>query len=438
MEKVTVSKKAPLKVLMFFTSIILGIAWAARGSFGHEQGAFWAGAVGTLALVAVTNRKDWLQKAPVLVALGGLGWAVGGMMSYGVVLSYAKGNDFVNVFYGLSSIALLGALYGFLGGGFFALGLESNENNKPKWAALISEMFVGGFLFWGLFIYQLEWLMTPPRSELWAAVLGAAIAMAWHFYRHKFYKALRVAAFTAIGAGFGFSFGNFILVAGGASGLSYNFWNIMEFLIGFCGGLGMTYAVVTQEWPRSAKVSQKSNWFALVIVVLVIPLINFAETFTDKKLGKIAAIAGIENAEGFITANQIVGLVIIAVTTLAAIYFWNKYKRNREKLGSSVIPWFTFGLSGFYIVFVIIVNGLYFRGFPIGDSVTLYFPLLFIACLLRFVIRNKKVVFGTKKGNKLSLNNFLLSVAVILIILAIIALVIINTVGVDTATKRFV
>jgi hypothetical protein len=58
----------PRSVVLLFTAIILGLAWAARGSFGHEQGAAWAGAMGTLALLAVTQREDWLKKAPVLMA----------------------------------------------------------------------------------------------------------------------------------------------------------------------------------------------------------------------------------------------------------------------------------------------------------------------------------------------------------------------------------
>jgi hypothetical protein len=247
-----------------------------------------------------------------------------------------------------------------------------------------------------------------------------------------------VAGFTALGAGFGFSVGNFILVVGSASGLGYNFWNIMEFLIGFCGGLGMTYAVVSQEWPQSAKVSQKSNWFSLVVVVLVIPLINFAETFTGKKLGKIAEGVSITDVGGFVFANQIAGLVIIAVATVAVLFFWNRFKENPQKLGNAVVPYFTFGLTGFYIVFVIIVNGLYFRGFPISDSVTLYFPLLFAAFVLWIAIRNKEVVFNTKNENRLSLKSYLFSVIILLVILAVIAFIIINTVGVGTATKRFV
>jgi len=67
-------------------------------------------------------------------------------------------------------LAVIGGLYGFIGGSLFGLGLESSEENKPKWPNLIVEMFVGGSLVWGLLIYQIEWFMTLPRSELWAGI----------------------------------------------------------------------------------------------------------------------------------------------------------------------------------------------------------------------------------------------------------------------------
>ena len=53
-------KKIILAVALVAMS--LATAWAVRGQFGHEQGAAWAGAIGGLALVLVSNRKDWYNK----------------------------------------------------------------------------------------------------------------------------------------------------------------------------------------------------------------------------------------------------------------------------------------------------------------------------------------------------------------------------------------
>jgi len=427
----------PRSVVLLFTAIILGLAWAARGSFGHEQGAAWAGAMGTLALLAVTQREDWLKKAPVLMALGGIGWGVGGMMSYGVVLAYAAGNDVVNIYYGLSSIALLGALYGFIGGGFFALGIESTDDHKPNWAALITEMFVGGLIVWGFFIYQLEWFMTPPRSELWAGVLGAAAALAWHLYRNGFHKALRVAGFTALGAGLGFSFGNFMLVVGRNMGWSYGWWNVMEFLIGFLGGLGMAYAVITTKWPKTSKVSDNGNWFALIFIVIFVPMINYVEQFSEEDFLRLAKKLQITDGAGFVQLNQSLVLGIMAVVAAAFIILWRKYKDNGEMLVQNTIPVLTLIFSLFYIVCTILKHGLHYQGFPIGVTTTLYLPLLFVAYVMWYVNRNKKVVFTDDAEIPVRVKTWLIYTGVLLLFLFVLALIINGYFGGDAAPKRF-
>ena len=70
------------------TGLILGLCWAVRGRFGHEWGAAWAGAAGALALLVAMGRVDWIRRLPALTALGAIGWGVGGMQSYGIVIGY--------------------------------------------------------------------------------------------------------------------------------------------------------------------------------------------------------------------------------------------------------------------------------------------------------------------------------------------------------------
>ena len=144
------------KSAMVFVALVLGLGWAIRGHFGHEWGASWAGAMAALAILAIARREDWSLRWPVLVVMGGVGWGIGGMMSYGIVVGYCRGIEFGNVLYGYAMLAVIGGLYGFIGGGLFGLGLESTEENKPKWPALIVEMFAGGFLVWGLLFCALS------------------------------------------------------------------------------------------------------------------------------------------------------------------------------------------------------------------------------------------------------------------------------------------
>ena len=163
-----------------------GTAWAIRGKFGHEQGAAWAGAIGAISVVLVAKRADWYNKVFKIALAAAVGWGLSGMISYGVVVGYGRGTDFINVYYGLMMLFVIGVLYGFLGGGLFALALaDSKEFKVILGFPHIAEMVAFALLTYGFLINQLEWLMTPPRSELWAACLGASIALAWYILRHK-------------------------------------------------------------------------------------------------------------------------------------------------------------------------------------------------------------------------------------------------------------
>lgn len=368
--------------ILLFTGLALGLGWAIRGHFGHEWGASWAGAMGALALILVVNRKDWLAHAPTLAALGAAGWAIGGMMSYGIVIGYCRGTDYWNVIYGYTMLAVIGGLYGFMGGGFLGLGLASSADKKPDWAALISQMVAGAYLFWGFIIYQLEWFMTPPRSELWAACLGAAVALGWYLYREGYFNALSVALYSALGAGFGFAFGNFLQVLGSASGIAYNWWNVMEFTLGLCGGIGMAYAVLRNEWPKKAKPSSPTNWLALVFVFALIPFINYVNAFSGNKLSKLAEQFRIADSTSFVSRQQLFGGIILLVMALATAIVWRNFQRVTKKNNQLIGPFLFFACSFYYLLFSYIIKGFFIRPFSFGQSDTAYLPLLIVMGIL--------------------------------------------------------
>ena len=131
---------------ILIVAMSLATAWAIRGQFGHEQGAAWAGAIGGLALILVSNRKDWYNKMVLVALASAIGWGAGGMISYGVVVGYGRADNFINAFYGLSMLFVIGALFGLLGGGLVGLVLDSTKNNRVKWGSLMAEMVAGGLL----------------------------------------------------------------------------------------------------------------------------------------------------------------------------------------------------------------------------------------------------------------------------------------------------
>ena len=311
-------KKQWISILI--VGLTLGTAWAIRGQFGHEQGAAWAGGIGALALVLVSQRKDWYSKILLITLSSAIGWGAGGMISYGQVVGYGRSMDFLNSSYGLLMLFVIGALFGLLGGGFVGLTLGSSREKRINWGCLIAEMAAGGLIAYSFLIDQLEILMTPPRSEAWAVCLGAGLAMVWHMVRNKHNSPLKVALFSALGAGFGFAFGNFLQIVGNVMEISFNMWNVMEYSIGFFGGIAMAYGVFTSEWPEESLIPERwENRTAFLLTFVFIPFIVFNQsrlyhlllgnTAENQDLNVIA-LSGSISAAIIITAMAVIGWLV--------------------------------------------------------------------------------------------------------------------------------
>ncbi|MBX2923509.1 MAG: hypothetical protein KF746_15010 [Chitinophagaceae bacterium] len=309
---------------MLPVALALGTAWAARGQIGHEYGATWAAAIGIFTVIALSGRQDWYDRLPTIVALGAIAWGAGGMISYGKIVGYGHASDYLNTSYGLVMLMIIGALYGFMGGGITGLALENTSGKKVDWASLLVQMFAGGYLFWGFFIFQLEWLMTPPRSELWAGCMGASLALGWYLYRNGYTHAFRTAFFSALGAGFGFGFGNFLQRMGHASGITFNWWNVMEYSIGFFGGLGMSYGIYSsKKWPVTVAPDKVSNGAGWVFLMIILPAINLVEAAGTKRLADEGQALQVADPAHFVFTWQ---CILWVMSAMFAIYLTWYYK----------------------------------------------------------------------------------------------------------------
>jgi len=338
-------KNKQLLLSILAVGLALGTAWAIRGRFGHEQGAAWAGAIGALSVVLVAKRNDWYARAAKVALAAAFGWGISGVMSYGAIVGYGRGTDFLNVYYGLLMLFVLGVLYGFLGGGFFGLALMDSRHNRVKWHAVITQMVALGLLTYGVLINQLGWLMTPPRSEMWAACLGAGIALAWYIARNQYHGVMKVAICSALGAGFGFAFGNFLQVLGSASGMSFNFWNVMEYSIGFFGGIGMAYGTFTSSWPVvDDQPKPSANLIPILGVALFIPFVVWEQSFVTDRFDFIMKGGG--SASTIFYFKAIALLAILALS--ARMLFWNYSPAATQRQGVYA------GVKEFFILYTLL------------------------------------------------------------------------------------
>ncbi len=424
-------KNKQLYFAMLMAGMSLGTAWAIRGQFGHEHGAAWAGAIGSLSVLLVAKRSDWYTKVFAATLAGALGWGLGGLASYGIVVGYGRGIEFINVYYGLLMLFVIGGLYGFVGGGLFGLALADSPKKTIKWHEVIVEMVVGATLFYFFLIEEFEWNMTPPRSEMWAACFGAAVALTWYMVRNQQFSALRVAVFSGLGGGFGFAFGNFLQVLGGLTGVKFNFWNVMEYSLGFFGGLGMAYGTLTSEWERTDDQQPKSRaWFPLLMALLVIPYIVWEQSFSVERL------QGIFSKLEFAPESPIfrgVQLTALGLVILFAVVWWVLFYVNKPSstLYSEKNVYTLFlGHWGLYVVFSLLVTGAFLSSYRIEQY--LYILNWVVVAAL---IRKAEVGFTPRP---ILMDKWGKNFALVLAGIAILTLILINSHGeLKNAHKRF-
>ena len=396
---------------ILIVAMSLATAWAIRGQFGHEQGAAWAGAVGGLALVLVSKRKDWYDKMVLVALASAVGWGAGGMISYGMVVGYGRADNFINVFYGLGMLFVIGALFGLLGGGLVGMVLDSTEKKKVKWGALISEMVAGGLISYFFLIEQIGFKMTPPRSEAWAFILGAGLAMLWHMARENRNSPLRTAIFSAFGGGFGFAFGNFLHVIGNTMEIPFNMWNVMEYSIGFFGGSGMAYGVFSTKWPiDEPKIKNWTNRVALFILAVFIPLIVYSESLAYEHLVKrLGAIVSIESLA--FTSTTFVAILLVLV---AVFLFWKlsngRYKKNEVAL-------FLFVYLSTYAILSYVVTGIF------AGKMDLNHHLYVVNIVIIFAIFKKGRMVGSESVSEaINIKKWTIFFVAIIVFIAILSL----------------
>lgn len=424
-------KNKQLYFAMLMVGMSLGTAWAIRGQFGHEHGAAWAGAIGSLSVLLVAKRVDWYSKMFSATLAGAIGWGLGGLMSYGVVVGYGRGTDFVNVYYGLMMLFVIGGLYGFVGGGLFGLALANTDKKPVKWHNVIVEMVVGAIIFYFFMIEEFEWRMTPPRSELWAGCFGTAVALTWYMLRHKQTSALRVAVFAGLGGGFGFAFGNVLQVLGHLTEIKFNFWNVMEYSLGFFGGLGMAYGTLTSHWEKNDSTQPKSKvWFPLLMVVLVIPFIVWDQSFDLERLQGIFSKLEITAESPLMAGVQWVSIGLVVALTA---WWWIRLYQNKPS-PLTYTQKETYGLFlghwGLYVAFTLLLTGAFMSGYRIEQY--LYIANFVIVALL---IGKTHPTFSDKA---LSLKKWSINFGLVILLFALLAFLLINSHGeVKHAQKRF-
>jgi hypothetical protein len=413
-------------ISILIVGLTFGTAWAIRGQFGHEQGAAWAAGIGAMGMVLVSGRKDWYRKMLVIALSSAIGWGAGGMISYGKVVGYGHSTDFINAGYGLLMLLVIGGLFGLLGGGFVGLTLDSTKEKRVHWGQLITEMTAGGIIFYYFLVVQLEWLMTPPRSEAWAICLGAGVAMIWYMIRNNFQSPLRVALISALGAGFGFAFGNFLQMLGTILEIRFNMWNVMEYSIGFFSGISMSYAVFNSEWPEETSTPERwENKTAYIFLFVLLPFLVFTNS---PLMGNF--FTGFEISVNVPLLASITALLMLIISAVAG---WISFVSSDQKPSRNTAIKMLLMYLGSYIVLSYIITGAFNGIFLLNHH--LYVANFIVIILL---LRKQYPVFGNTLKTEINGKKLILVCLGIIIFILILAFILIHIHGVmGSVNNRF-
>ncbi len=200
----------------------------------------------------------------------------------------------------------------------------------------------------------------------------------------------------------------------------------MEFTLGFFGGLGMVYAVLTREWPQSVKPSKTGNWIALIFLFAFVPATNYFNGLSTERFLDLAERLNIANATQY-ASNQllIAGISSILFASLAVI-IWKLYAEKDDKLLKFGLPVMLFITTIHYNLFSYIRLGVFHKPFSFGHSESLYiFIVALMYAIWHFSLR-KTSDFPGKNGSDETWKRWIFILIALLIIFILITTISIN------------
>lgn len=165
---------SPLAILL--AGLSLSIGWGIRGNYGHETGAMFPGVLAAVSVCLLSGREDWRERVVYFACLGGLGWALGGSMSYMQVIAYTQSGHAPSQYYGVYALFVIGFLWAALGGAGTALPATLDRNS-------LCEIFRPLTLL--LALWCVLYLVEDPLSRIVQAQFGLSDGAPGGARRHE-------------------------------------------------------------------------------------------------------------------------------------------------------------------------------------------------------------------------------------------------------------
>ncbi|MCP4189981.1 MAG: hypothetical protein GY768_05065 [Planctomycetaceae bacterium] len=152
----------PLSLIV--VGLALSIGWGIRGNYGHETGAMFPGALAAMAACLLSGRDDWYPRVAYFGLFGMLGWALGGSISYMMIIGYAHSGHATTQLFGYGSLFLVGFLWAGFGGASTAIPAVLTDKQLRAFFLPLSTVLAVWVALYFLKIPLLDFLQT--RLEL--------------------------------------------------------------------------------------------------------------------------------------------------------------------------------------------------------------------------------------------------------------------------------
>lgn len=355
------TRKGPsLWQVILLSALAGGMGWGIRGQYGHQTGAMMAGLLVFLVVGMLFGAGRSSLCVARAAALGAVGIAFGGSMTYGQTVGLTHDKDLIGnwnaLYWGLTGLFVKGALWIGFGGAFLGMGLSTRRYRPLElvllFVALLALMFLGILLLNSPFdpetrrlppiYFSMTWDWVPlrpdpkPRFENWGGLLLALIGLvAYVSAVRKDVLARNLALCGVLAGGLGFAGGQCIqayhawnqpLFNQGwfASVEPYmNWWNTMEITFGVImgGGLGLGVGlnrglVGPKEGEETFELSPAAEWLLLLIHPLALVGWEFLEIEPLEGLADLAFTMGMVPALGIVGGRFFVYGMVLPIIAL--------------------------------------------------------------------------------------------------------------------------
>lgn len=282
----------PLWQVLLLTGLAGGLGWGIRGQYGHQTGAMMAGLLVALTLTLLFRRGLGSRYAAQAVALGAIGMAFGGSMTYAQTVGLTHDPDLRGnwpaLLWGMTGLFVKGGLWVGLAGAFLGMGLSTRRYRALEvcllFVVLIALTCLGMYVLGEPFdpahhrlpavYFSATWNWFPlkadpkPRYENWGGLLFALAGLIGYLQlARKDMLARNLALWGVLCGGLGWVAAQSIQTyhawnveqfrQGWFSPIEpvMNWWNTMETAFGMCIGAGLGLGV----WLNRRRVGPKDG-----------------------------------------------------------------------------------------------------------------------------------------------------------------------------------